>query len=171
VCGEQLELNFNVADIRASSVSSESPLCVSQSGYELQLRLPNSLDLLSVRKGSSVAEMRARLFEQCVLSSVREGGAGEAKEIPPEIVELAIERMGEADPQADVEVDLTCPDCRHVWQTGFDIVSYLWRELHTWALQLLREVHLLASSYGWGESDILSMSPQRRRRYLEMLVG
>jgi hypothetical protein len=170
-CGEPLELNFNVADIRASSVPSELPLSLSQSGHELQLRLPNSLDLLSLTECSSVAEMRARLFDLCVLSVFREDRAGEVKEIPAGIVELAIERMGEADPQADVEVHLTCPDCRHEWQTGFDIVSYLWSELHTWALQLLREIHLLASSYGWQESDILSMNTQRRRRYLEMLVG
>jgi len=89
--------------------------------------------------------------------------------MPVEVVSLAIERIGEADPQADVEVDLNCPECRHVWQTGFDIVSYLWSELHSWAWQMLREVHVLASNYGWREEEILSMTPQRRRGYLEIL--
>jgi hypothetical protein len=165
-CGEQLELNFNVADIRATSPAVGSSLSVSESGYELELRLPNSFDLLRLANCSTISEMRSQLFAQCVMG-VTQG----LDNLPAEIVNLAIARMGEADPQADVEVDLSCPECRHVWQTGFDIVTYLWSELHTWAGQMLREVHLLASSYGWSEADILNMSAPRRRGYLEMLAG
>jgi hypothetical protein len=168
-CGEQLELNFNVADIRASSVSPGAPLYLTHSGYELELRLPNSLDLLQLTECSTIAAMRARLFELCCVSVSHHGEPAVLTGLPAEIVELAIERIGESDPQADVEIDLNCPECRHVWQTGFDIVSYLWSELQSWAMHMLREVHVLASSYGWGELDILNMSPQRRRGYLEIL--
>jgi len=170
-CGERLELNFNVADIRATSPSA-APLSLCESGYELELRLPNSLDLLCLTDCSTVAEMRSRLFEQCVLRVMHEGeSVARVSEMPDDVVKLAIERMGQADPQADVEVELNCPECRHVWQTCFDIVSYLWTELNAWAGQMLREVHLLASSYGWRESEILQMSAPRRRSYLEILAG
>ena len=165
-CGERLELNFNLADVRATSLPSDAPLSLSESGYELELRLPNSLDLLRLTDCSTVAEMRSRLFEECV--GTREGAVSE---LPAEVVELAIERMGEADPQADVEVDLNCPECGNVWQSCFDIVSYLWTELHAWARQMLCEVHLLASNYGWREKEILRMSAPRRRGYLEILAG
>ena len=174
-CGERLELSFNVRDIHTSSATDrDATITLSRSGYELQLRLPNSLDLLSLTDCSSVEEMRAKLFKQCV-QRIRHRGrvksAEHAREIPSQIVELAIQRIGEADPQADVEVNLLCPSCQHGWQTSFDIVSYLWTELQARATQLLREVHLLASTYGWRESDILSLSAQRRRCYLEMVVG
>ena len=165
-CGERLELNFNVADVRATSLPSDAPLSLSEAGYKLELRLPNSLDLLRLTDCATVAEMRSRLFEQCVVTS-----AGAVSELPVEVVERAIERMGEADPQADVEVDLSCPECGNVWQSCFDIVSYLWTELHAWARQMLCEVHLLASNYGWRESEILRMSAPRRRSYLEILAG
>ena len=33
----------------------------------------------------------------------------------------------------------------------------------------LRDVHALASQYGWRESDILRMSARRRQFYLEMI--
>ncbi len=167
-CGERLELNFNIADIRATSLSYDAPLSLCESGYELELRLPNSFDLLQLTDCSTIGERRSRLFEECV---VTHEGAAHVSDIPAEVVELAIERMGEADPQADVEVDLSCPECRHVWQTCFDIVSYLWTELHAWARQMLCEVHLLASNYGWRESEILHMSAPRRRSYLEILAG
>ena len=174
-CGERLELSFNVLDIRTPpGPEPDAKLSLKRSGYELQLRLPNSLDLLELTGCSTTAEMRAKLFEQCVQCVQHQGRAGTAEylaEMPLQVVELAIEQISDADPQADVEVNLLCPSCQHVWQTCFDIVSYLWTELHAWATQLLREVHLLASSYGWRESDILSMSQRRRRCYLELLLG
>jgi hypothetical protein len=33
----------------------------------------------------------------------------------------------------------------------------------------LRDVHELASAYGWRESEILALSPQRRQAYLELV--
>jgi hypothetical protein len=174
-CSERLELSFNVLDIRTPpGAEPDATFSLSQSGYELQLRLPNSLDLLELAGCSNTAEMRAKLIEQCVRCVQHQGQAGSVEHLegmPPEVVEAAIERISEADPQADVEVNLVCPFCEHAWQTSFDIVSYLWTEVHAWATQLLREVHLLASSYGWRESDILSMSQRRRRCYLEFLLG
>jgi hypothetical protein len=174
-CGERLEMSFSVVDIRASSNAEPAPmLSFDRSGYELRLRLPNSLDLLALAGCASPAEMRGRLFEQCVLS-IRHQGRTESAALtagmPAEIIDAAIEQIAQADPQADVQVDLICPCCRHQWQAGFDIVSYLWSELHARAIHLLREIHLLASSYGWRESDILNMSSWRRECYLEMLVG
>jgi hypothetical protein len=172
-CGERLELSFNVTDIRASADVETADLFLHRAGYELRLRLPNSLDLLALVECADPAERREKLFEQCVASVVHEGRTESVtaiKDLPAEVVELALARIAEADPQGDVEVDLNCPCCGNAWQTDFDIVSYLWAELHAWATQMLREVHLLASTYGWSESDILTMSASRRRRYLEMVV-
>ncbi len=56
-----------------------------------------------------------------------------------------------------------------VFSVAFDIVSFLWNELNAWAIRTLREVHILASAYGWSETDILAMSPWRRQFYLEVL--
>jgi hypothetical protein len=52
----------------------------------------------------------------------------------------------------------------------FDIVSFLWREIASAAQRLLQEVHLLASVYSWHEANILSMSPQRRNAYLQLIM-
>jgi hypothetical protein len=79
--------------------------------------------------------------------------------------------MAEADPQADVQLALSCPDCGHSWLAAFDIVSYFWSEVNSWAQRLLGEVHTLASFYGWSERDILAMSPVRRHIYLDMIGG
>ena len=173
-CNQRLEMSFNVSDIRApSGVEPARTLSLEQAGYRVEFRLPNSLDLLAVAVCASPEEMRGRLFEQCVLNVEHCGRAAPiaaASEIPAEVIDTAIERIAQADPQADVQVDMTCPCCGHEWGAAFDIVSYLWTELHARAVSLLREVHLLASAYGWRESDILVMSSRRRRCYLEMLL-
>jgi len=75
--------------------------------------------------------------------------------------------MVESDPQSHIELALTCPACEQDWQVVFDIASYLWSEIQTWALRILHEVHILASAYGWREADILALSPLRRQLYLE----
>jgi hypothetical protein len=77
--------------------------------------------------------------------------------------------MGQADPLADLTLLATCPACGHNWRILFDIVSYFWDEIQAWGGRLMREVHTLASAYGWRETDILAMSAWRRQRYLEMI--
>jgi hypothetical protein len=52
---------------------------------------------------------------------------------------------------------------------AFDIASYFWDEINAWANRILREVHILASRYGWSERDILALSPWRRQFYLDMV--
>ena len=79
--------------------------------------------------------------------------------------------MAEADPQADLSLQFTCPDCHQQWEPVFDMARFVWQELHAWALRLLRDIDTLASSYHWSETDILAMSPRRRQAYLELCVS
>jgi hypothetical protein len=79
------------------------------------------------------------------------------------------ERMAEYDPQAEVLLNVECPDCNYNWQVVFDIVSFFWAEIASQAKRLLHEVHILALAYGWREADILSLSATRRQFYLEMV--
>ena len=66
-------------------------------------------------------------------------------------------------------MQLDCPACALIWQSPFDVVSFLWSELDAWARRMLREIHILASHYGWSEAEIVALSPQRRRHYRELI--
>lgn len=79
--------------------------------------------------------------------------------------------MARADPQADVRLAIACPSCGHQWQGIFDIVTFFWSEIESWASRILHEVHLLALAYGWHEREILALSPRRRQFYLDMVGG
>ena len=80
-------------------------------------------------------------------------------------------RMSELDPQAEIELDLSCQACGERWKELFDVEPFFWTEIQAWAGRLLLDVHHLAASYGWSESAILSMSPLRRSLYLNMITG
>ena len=139
--------------------------------YEVTFRLPNSLDLLKLTPEADVAINRRRLLELCLTSTRQHGQDVPAERLPDEVMSVVAEQMAQADPQADVQLALTCPECAHPWQAPLDIVSFLWSELHAWAGRLLQEVHELASAYGWSEAEVVGLSPARRRLYLELATA
>jgi hypothetical protein len=180
VCGERLEVDFDVADIRAEAgTDAEQELTLVKYGYELFFRAPTVGDLFELMNeagGGSNGSMgagdaRSRLLDRCLTGARFKGREKKAGELPARVIDAVVERMAEADPQADVRFAMVCPACDHRWQAAFDIGSYLWSEIHDWAVRMLGEIHLLASAYGWRESDILAMNPLRRQVYIEMARG
>ena len=169
-CGERLELTFSTQDLLAQGtelVTSSETLRFNSGGYEVDYRLPTTHDLLAV--AGNPGEARKLLMERCV-EARNDGVAISASALPDAMVKVLGQKMADADPQAEVQILLTCPACSHHWPTVFDVLSYLWGEIEDWAQRLLQDVHSLATAYGWSERDILSMSATRRRLYLE-LVG
>jgi len=188
-CREQLELNINVADIQVephvsasaqllanlSANASPSPttLACELDGYQLNFRLPDSQDLILAETTHSAADAHQFLLNRCLVSATSSKSPKRhytLHELPEQALAKMEATMSEADPQANVQLDLSCPSCSHCWLAAFDIASFLAREVHAWAQRILAEVHLLAKTYCWHEADILAMSPTRRRLYLEQIV-
>jgi hypothetical protein len=169
-CGEKVELSFNAADIQiesASQPSSLSPLIVDD--YKVHARLPNSLDLAAARELADLTLGRRLLLERCLIAASRDGEPIAARQLPANVIDALEDRMAEVDPLADISLKIGCPACGHGWQSVFDIVSFLWREIEAWAMRILHDVHILASAYGWREQEILALSPWRRQFYLDRL--
>ncbi len=169
-CGEPLELELPVEDLLALPGPPSEAITLQREGYALSLRLPVGADLRAVAEAPAGAAA-AKLLACCVSRAERNGVPVAPEELPPGVVEAAGEALAQADPMADLRLGLTCIACGHSWQSPFDTASFLWTELDAWAARILREVHTLASAYGWTERDILSLSPGRRAQYLEMVIG
>jgi len=170
-CGEWLELSFDVEDIL---VEPEPELAgvtsFSLMGFDVTIRLPNSLDLMQ-SMDEDIPAMRQRLIELCIKGVDGVGREMHADQLPKEVVDEAIDRMAKADPQGDIRLDLVCPFCGCKSQSTFDIVSFFWSEINARASRLVEEVHILAQAYGWSESEILALSPWRRQIYLDLVGG
>jgi len=197
-CGADVEFAFSLGDLLENASDGESGRdrrVELPDGRSLEFRLPNSFDLAAVIDIGDDAALRRTLAERCIApigpdhDSFRDVVANEANGrgtaasaveadvaapdalvVDEEILRILSDAMEEADPLADVGFDLGCPDCGHRWSVGFDILAYFWDEIEIEAQRLLGEVHLLASAYGWSEKVILSLSPRRRRTYLEMVT-
>ncbi len=171
-CGQRLDLTFTGADVRTySEVEPAGEESITIGDYSVLFRLPNSLDLIAIADQDDPTRVRKTLLGLCVLEAHHGSDEVPADQLPVDVVDEIVERTSQADPQADVQLAITCPLCGHQWNGIFDIASFFWSEIDAWACRTLREVHTLASSYGWHERDILALSPWRRQLYLEMLGG
>jgi hypothetical protein len=169
-CGEELEFMFSAADLRFGKTGSlVQPISLDVDRWHIELRLPNSDDLMRIEQMEDATAARRLLLESCILSARDQTGQVTAAELPQAALTAIVTRMGACDPMGDVQLSLACPACKRQWETAFDIASFLWGEIHAWAQRVLREVATLARVYGWREADILSMSAGRRQAYLELI--
>lgn len=168
-CATAVEATFGCDDLRLPDAGPAAPtLEHAAHGMRVHFRLPDSRDLLALESCGDAEAARSLLLDRCVLD-VRRGDASQAPlRLPPELQAELAQAMALADPQADLQLALRCPECGHAWQPPFDVARFLWQELHAWALHMLREVDTLAASYHWAEADILALSPRRRQAYLEL---
>lgn len=168
-CAERLEYGLATRDLCADPATAAAPELTLVSGdLSLRLRLPNSLDLRAAGRCGDLDAARRLLLERCVVEATSGGCAVPAQALPPEAVEQIEALLAQADPQAESQIDLTCPACGHGWTVALDIAAFLWTRWNGLARRLLREVHVLARAYGWREADILALSWIRRQAYLEL---
>ena len=169
-CGQRLEMSFSASEIRTTPEETpERELSVGVDEYEVSLRLPNSLDLMAISDLNDLDAATQALTRRCLLRASHQGIETSFDLLPEAVLDAAQERMIQTDPQADVRLALSCPECGHRWQEAFDILSFLWQEIDAWSCRILNDVHTLASAYGWSESEILAMSAWKRQAYLNLV--
>ncbi|MDT8760904.1 hypothetical protein MZO42_19565 [Sphingomonas psychrotolerans] len=168
-CSEQLEAGFSLDQVRTPALpAGEADLIAMVAGREIRFRPPATADLLAIPAGADAAAVRTILLERCVTARDTDGTRLAPDALPASAIPPIIEGMARADPQAVVELRLTCAACGHGFVAIFDIAAFLMREIHGWARQMLRDIDSLARAYGWREADILALSPTRRQVYVEM---
>ena len=171
-CRERLEFSMDVSDLGGSmSGLTEERFQLAMDQYMVDFRSFNTRDLVAAAQYPDDDEKYAVLMKRCVLDAHQDAEEIGPEKLPPHVLEALAARIAQTDPQADVQLALVCPTCAHRWDALFDIVSFFWSEIRSWAIRLLREVHVLASVYGWREADILAMTPLRRSLYLELATG
>jgi hypothetical protein len=169
-CRGGLEMTFScetlLEEVPESAVTRST---VEYDGVAWELRAPNSLDMAAVAVVQDIGLAKETLFVRC--AQRREACSDNPGPLPPALQDIVERELAVLDPQAEILIDLTCQVCGHRWQTVFDIVAFLWREIHTKARRLLQEVDVLARTYGWTETEVLDLSEARRRLYVHMALS
>lgn len=157
-CGERMSFELDASQLPAMA---SPPAAIEVGGH--RFRCPGVRQLAAVADCPDTAQAARRLLLAC---------AGDEIPLPSEqpaldaLLALAEDAIEAADPWADLSLGYRCPTCGHEGEFCFDIASYLWEEIDALARSLLDEVHLLASAYGWNESEILALGETRRAAYL-----
>jgi hypothetical protein len=166
-CAEALEFELSADALQApAAAEDEAALVVDRDGWRIELRAPDSRDLIAAADAPEQAE--EVLFSRSTRSVAFAGVAAETAAVPADLRALAAERVAAADPLADLQLAMTCSSCGFEWRAPLDIVTFLWAELDAWAGRMMRDVHVLASAYGWDERQILSLPAARRGHYLRL---
>jgi hypothetical protein len=173
-CNEQLEFTLDTqamlpAESPALTGPAEQVNTLNVDDFSLSFRVPTSLDLAAVTHCVDVHTGRLLLIKRCVVQATHQDQTVAVENLPENVLQVLAEAIIEHDPLAEMEFALDCSACKCTWTTLFDIVSFFWTELEAMAKRLLRDVHTIASAYGWRESDILALSATRRQFYLELI--
>lgn len=130
----------------------------------LRVRAPSLRDLALVAAEADAKQAARALLASCTL-------AGNVSQIDDVLLREVEDALDTLDPQASLVLILQCVVCGHAGEAQLDPGALLWDEIDVRAQALLLEVHRLASAYGWGEEQILALSPARRALYLALLGG
>jgi hypothetical protein len=128
----------------------------------LRFRLPTGADLEASVQSLDEPAGAEFILARCLQHGDRTGPL-------PALLPSVDRLMAELDPQAELRFNLRCPECEAPFLAVLDMARHLWRQVAIQARALLWEVHTIASAYHWSESEILALSPLRRKRYLDML--
>jgi hypothetical protein len=160
-CGADAEFSLDVGALLARADEATTPAPLDIDGRLISWRSPDSRDVVAAAQGADADAAERVLLERCVRVS-------RLSEEERHVVSAA---MTDADPLAEVLVDMACPACGESFVADLDVAHFVWTEVRARADGLLRDVDTLARAYGWTEQQVLSLSDARRRAYLDLAEG
>lgn len=165
-CGEAAEFAFETGDLRIAAAHEGGTFDLAAGPWQFTLKLPVCADMIDLPADIDAA--RQALFRRCIVSV---DGPPAPAQWPPAVLEAAAEAIAARDPQAQMDIDLTCAACGRRRLVAFNIAQFLWAEIAEAGRHLIGEVAVLARAFGWSEAETLALSPARRCRYLEAALS
>lgn len=166
-CGAELEATIPLAALTSAQTAPPPVGQTAVGDVQVTYRLPTWRDLTALTD-QSVDDAAELLLARCVTSIRSSDRDLTLVELAPDTMRAIDDAISGADPDALIEVSLSCPECGDTARQPMEPASFLWYEVDRWALSVLTEVAELAAVFGWSERSILSMSPRRRQAYLAL---
>ena len=166
-CSANMDVDFEAADVpvewRPQTASTYRLDLDSQErpSRTVRFRLPSGGDQEAILGLDAESAVNTLLTRCLIDDSGTPLSSGECTVLSDTMEQLA--------PQIDLELELQCPECTHAFVEPFDITMFFFKEMRIKADQLLREINYLAFYYHWSEAEILSLTMERRRKYLTLL--
>lgn len=164
-CAAHFEIDLP-AQAWAQADAANTAVSVARDGCEpLLLRIPIGSDLRDCRSFALQAADPVQIA-QILLQRLCLAGTPQPEDAEPAALALA-----EADPLVAFAVHCSCPECGTAADRAIDLEEQALQCLAAGQRTLTREVHRLASHYGWTEREIFEIPAARRGRYLEAIAA
>ena len=165
-CSSPYDLGFALDDLFAALDRSTESNTTQQLGdgtfrtsSGLHFRLPTAREEIEVSQ-LPLEKAEQVLASRCVLESP-EGDS-------PSALEDAIEEVA---PVLDLDIDTACPECGVRQGVRFDMQFYLLSAIERERTHVLREIHRIASAYGWSFKEILGLERNDRQALVQLIEG
>ncbi|GGT11611.1 hypothetical protein ACFFV7_36125 [Nonomuraea spiralis] len=173
-CGRRVSLTFSLDQVPVEEAREQAATyTLWLGGTEVTFRLPNGGDQeeLAELLAHDEAEATTRLLARCLLRLGTDGPPDRARvSALPAADRAAIEaRMAELAPRVEQTMQAECAECRRTFLAPFDVQRFFLGDLRIEGEQLYHEVHYLAYHYHWSEREIMEMTRERRRTYIDVL--
>jgi phage FluMu protein gp41 len=182
-CGSKLDIDFSISDIPVDSVEHTEliheyaiPMCeaADRSDTAIWFRLPNGHDQEAMTRELPADDACAltHLLWRCVrrIGQVEDPSLEQIRELPTYVRRQIEKRMQALAPDLNLTMEAACPECERRFDIPFSLQEFFFDEMRTSQDLLRREVHYLAYHYHWSENDILAMTRNKRRNYIEILA-
>jgi hypothetical protein len=174
-CGKKMDLELKIGDLLLAPYSIirqryEVVVTDAQARYCVRVRVPTGADAelaatMAITDPHCAAE---GLLRRCIDAVIDDSGQ-QIDELPRAVLNGVAANLSELDPQAELRLNVACPECGRGFTALFDAGSYFFQEIAAGIKRLYREVHLLAFHYHWSEAEIMEMTQKKRRLYLNLL--
>jgi hypothetical protein len=172
-CKQKMDLNLEISELLLAPYahSQETHAVEIGDGYRVRFRVPNGADqeFVAGTQEDSVDTAAEALLARCIEYVGLQDQPG-LLDLPRSVLHELPARMAALDPQAEIALDLTCPECRSRFTVPFDAGDYFFRELALQERQLYRELHAISLHYHWSEDAALRLTRRKRQTYFELLV-
>ena len=163
-CNESFELSFALPKLVAT-LENQPPTEVTGPDnmglYTLpdgrRFRLPTASDQYSVI-GLEPEQAVTALLQRCLV----EGDPDQNTEA----LEVAMDEVGAV---LDLDLEAHCPECDASQTVRFNMQTYLLLALTHEQRFLNREIHHIARAYGWGHQEILNLTREQRRTFVQLI--
>ena len=164
-CGQPLEVTLPIEALLAAApddAGAAAPVPIQLADARtVALRRPTGLDLRAWHRTphASRRDALAAMLDALVVEG----------RVAPDDEPAVADAMATRDPLVAFAVSCACPACGAARDHPVDLEAAVLARLGAKRRALLREVHMLASRYGWTESEVLAVAPARRAQYLALI--
>ena len=162
-CGQEFEFAVSLDELLDSTLAATPPASASRvvDGRTMTIRPATGADLRNLR-ASSPAD-RDGAVRMLLDALVVEGQVNVSNE------RIIGDIAAELDPLVDFAAACACPACGEPVEVPIDLEAHAIHRLAIRQREILEDVHVLASRYGWTEPTVLSLPRRRRRQYRSLI--